>query len=505
MVYKNKIKQKKFSIIKISFTLIIILFFILRLIPLLYMCRYVHASGDDYGYGMLPHLAWLNSHSFVEVLKAAGATVREYYYGWQGTWASIFLFSLQPEVFSPDLYWIVPIIMIFLTVISTSLLLFYILVKKLEFPLTAYGIINSCLLLMMIQFVPSTKSAIFWYNGTAHYIIPYFFAVLAIYSFFKFIDTYSYKVWLVALFSMFMLGGANYLAALLAPIILCFLLIVYGKKRRKSFLLLIPLAVEMIGLGISMCAPGNFVRGGEELSLTFSKLVSTIIKSFEQGFITIIEYIKDKPVVFIIMLFMVIVVWESLISKPLNFKYPYPCIFVVAMFCVYCAMFAPVIYAGTEVSGGVPNTIFQVFLLTVTADIVYVLGWGRRKSKERSEKTGKRAFYLEPVKFRRIVSIPSIIVCVIFVFFCRGNLRDMTMFKCIDYVVSGQADDYKLQMEERLSLLLDPSLREVELPEINQEQGPLMHMEVLADPNAWTNQVVGQFYQKDKVVGVKRK
>lgn len=79
------------------------------------------------------------------------------------------------------------------------------------------------------------------------------------------------------------------------------------------------------------------------------------------------------------------------------------------------------------------------------------------------------------------------------------------MFKCIDYVVSGQADDYKLQMEERLSLLLDPSLREVELPEINQEQGPLMHMEVLADPNAWTNQVVGQFYQKDKVVGVKRK
>lgn len=95
MVYKNKIKQKKFSIIKISFTLIIILFFILSLIPLLYMCRYVHASGDDYGYGMLPHLAWLNSHSFVEVLKAAGATVREYYYGWQelGHPFSCFLYS----------------------------------------------------------------------------------------------------------------------------------------------------------------------------------------------------------------------------------------------------------------------------------------------------------------------------------------------------------------------------------------------------------------------------
>ena len=112
-----------------------------------------------------------------------------------------------------------------------------------------------------------------------------------------------------------------------------------------------------------MCAPGNFVQGGEELSLTFSKLVSTIIKSFEQGFITIIEYIKDKPVVFIIMLFMVIVVWESLISKPLNLSIPTR-VFVVAMFCVYCAMFAPVvIYAGTEVSGRCSNTIFRCFYL----------------------------------------------------------------------------------------------------------------------------------------------
>lgn len=49
------------------------------------------------------------------------------------------------------------------------------------------------------------------------------------------------------------------------------------------------------------------------------------------------------------------------------------------MFSIYCAMFAPGIYAGTELSGGVPNMIFQVFVLTTVAGMVYLLGWFSQK------------------------------------------------------------------------------------------------------------------------------
>ena len=85
------------------------------------------------------------------------------------------------------------------------------------------------------------------------------------------------------------------------------------------------------------------------------------------------------------------------------------------------------------------------------------------------------------------------------------KLKETTFFNCTSYILSGQAEDYKQQMEERMEILLDDTKKEVELPEMNSEQGPLMHMEVMEDPDAWTNMVVQQFFQKDRVVRVPRK
>ena len=70
--------------------------------------------------------------------------------------------------------------------------------------------------------------------------------------------------------------------------------------------------------------------------------------------------------------------------------------------------------------------------------------------------------------------------------------------------MSGQADDYKVQMEERQAILLDDDVSEVKLPAMNSDQGPLMHMEVTEDPEGWTNRVVRDFYRKSSVVEVKR-
>ena len=100
---------------------------------------------------------------------------------------------------------------------------------------------------------------------------------------------------------------------------------------------------------------------------------------------------------------------------------------------------------------------------------------------------------------------PLMLLCVIWVFLHKGTLKDTTFYECYDFIATGQAADYKAQMDERLKLLLDPSLKEVELPAMNSEQGPFMHMEVLKDPDGWTNTVVAQFFGKDRVVEVPRK
>ena len=86
----------------------------------------------------------------------------------------------------------------------------------------------------------------------------------------------------------------------------------------------------------------------------------------------------------------------------------------------------------------------------------------------------------------------------------KGILKESTSYECYTYIESGQADDYKAQMEERLSLLRNPELKNVELPAMNSDQGPLMHMEVMENPKEWTNTVVKQFFGKESVIEVPR-
>ena len=73
---KIKVDQKRIAI----FTGIV---FFISLIPILYLSGYVHANGDDYGYGARTHQIWSSTHSVWQVLKTAGQTVKQYWIGWK--------------------------------------------------------------------------------------------------------------------------------------------------------------------------------------------------------------------------------------------------------------------------------------------------------------------------------------------------------------------------------------------------------------------------------------
>lgn len=483
-----------------------VLAFLASLVPVLYLTGYVHATGDDFGYGALTHAAWLDTHSLLEVFRAACETVRNYYTGWQGTWFSVFLFTLQPEVFSPDAYWIVPLLMLGLTIVGVSIAGYYFLVRKAGFSWSGFIALDALVLFILIQFVPSTKSAIFWYNGTAHYVVPFFLALVAVSASGMFMDTGKWRFFLVPFICMVFLGGASYLAALLAPIVIVFLWLLYGRKKRRSLWLALPIAAEMTGLVISLLAPGNTVRGGEDLGVSAVRVVAVIMESFRQGGLTVGEYLAEKPVMFLILIPAAFVIWNELNGQEKTgrgFDYRLPGLFLAAMFCIYCAMFAPGLYAGTELSGGVPNTIFQVFVLTMTASLVYLVGWVHTCWLKLQNGKGDRRAAVFHAGWR-YGAAAAVLVFLGGVFLCRSTVRDTTFFLCTDYIISGQADDYKAQMEERQEILLDETVVEAELPAMNQDQGPLMHMEVTEDPESWTNRVVRDFYRKSSVVEVER-
>lgn len=473
--------------------------FAVLLIPVLYLTFVNRASGDDYGYGVYTRAAWMGTHSLTEVGKAMWRTIKQYYFGWQGTWFSIALFTLQPEVFSDHAYVLVAPFMLAIWIGSTFYLFRQIPGRRLGMGQWNRLLVTIVFLLINIQFVPSTKSSVFWYNGSAHYMVPFAMCQVATGWLMKYGEDYRKSTLIGITLFMTLLGGANYQAALLVLIAAFYVGIAawLRKKNKRIFLLSIPVMTELVGLIVSMKAPGNKVRAGEEFGFSVAKGMETIMLSFAYGIRDLGTYAKERPLVFVglFLLFLFLLLAFSTQKKVKTIEHP---IWLILMlYCAYSAMQAPAIYAGVEVSRGVLNTNFQVFMLTSSGILLIVADKLAVKLKSKwGESAGKRLY-------ARIL-LPGICICMFLTLALRSNIKDSTSYVCLAYITGGQAADYKEQMDLQTKLLEDTSTEDVILPFINDVQGPLMHMPVTDDPNAWTNKVTGEFYGKNRVVAMER-
>lgn len=518
----------------------------LSLLPILYLTVVNRASGDDYGYGAHTHAAWLATGSIVEVGKAVGQTILQYYDGWQGTWFSIALFSLQPEVFHDGAYVIVTPLMLLLWIGSTCYLFREVLVNRIGVNKWGYRLVTVLFLFLSMQFIPGKKSSLFWFNGCAHYMIPFTMCQFLAAWLLKWGRTYTRRYFAGIFIFMTLLGGSNYQAALLALIAAVYVMVYHwlmirkitspvhteaasesamkAEKRDKHILwLFLPIAAELAGLVISMLAPGNKVRGGEEMTLSVGKALTTIGMCFVQGAQDAKRYLLDQPVVLIGMLVLFLVLLK-VFSEKKRLDYMsggrganaagsqntediirrHPSICSLLLLCLYCAMQAPALYANVEVSQGVGNTNFQVLLFSllgiemIAAERLVSGKAAKAADILKTEDDGKTVGTV----YDAILPAGLLLAC-IGVLICRHDIRKSTDYVCYEYIVTGQAADYKAQMELQTELLLSDET-DVVLPMINDQQGPLMHMPVTADVTQWTNTVASQFYQKNSVVAISR-
>lgn len=478
--------------------------FTASLVPILLLTFINRAAGDDYHYAALTRQAWVESGSLFAVIQAGIQTVNNFYYSWQGTWFSIFLFSMQPEVFHEKAYIIVVFIMLFAWIGSTLLLFHEIMVKRFHFTKSIYIIVTLLFLAVSIQYIPGTKSSIFWYNGGVHYMIPFVMCQILLYSLIKYSDDFKKKYLVLVFILLPLLGGSNYQAALLGILLTVFgITIVYLKKRNlRCFLLLIPLALAGAGLIISMKSPGNKVRGGENFGFHIDSVIGTVLNSFIKGIADIGKYIIEKPIIFIIFIVIIFFIWKGHITADISFDYPKPLLFVLITFCIYCAMQAPEIYSGVEVSGGVYNMNYQVFTVVLQFNLIYILGWTAARLKKR--KDSRYSALLKEEYFNKYFFLPCIVIVMLLTILCRSNIKDSTFWICTEYMISGQAGDYREQMELQTALFMNQDTENVVVPFINNEQGPLMHMPITANPEAWTNTVTAEFYGKSTVVAMPR-
>ena len=512
--------------------------FVLTLIPIILIAPFGHATGDDLGYGAHVMQALRDGTGIAGALSNIAGEIVSKWYTWQGTWASIFLFCIEPSVFGERLYAIVPLLAVAMFCIGTGYFLYHFLTRVMRISRSAFVTIFSLLSILAIQYMPYMRGGIFWYTSVAHYLIPYCAAMVSAVFADRFLQSGQNKYLAGMCLLMAYLGGASYPAIVLS-LELTLLLILYaaadGRMSRRCLLILLPLALMLAGFAVSAAAPGNKVRGGEGFgSRGAAGIVMVIVNSIKVCAVRGAGYfLRARPLILLLPITLGFaaegydacgeaspaVIASSAGSVPAAGAVPdqltpgvcgvkglprlraflrHPVTVAVLCFLIAAGVYAPEVYSAVDVSGGVPDTEYFVTLVMLVVALSYAGCALRRRADRAAHRAGSatRQHVLNMSMF-----FGALVLCAIFGKHLIGGSVDYT---CYTFWKSGQLSDYTRQMEEKLSILQNDDTGDVLVPEMNNEQGPFMCMAEIGDPDNFNNVSSAAFYGKRSVTAVPR-
>ena len=405
--------------------------FVLTLIPIILIAPFGHATGDDLGYGAHVMQALRDGTGIAGALSNIAGEIVSKWYTWQGTWASIFLFCIEPSVFGERLYTIVPLLAVAMFCIGTGYFLYHFLTRVMRISRSAFVTIFSLLSILAIQYMPYMRGGIFWYTSVAHYLIPYCAAMVSAVFADRFLQSGQNKYLAGMCLLMAYLGGASYPAIVLS-LELTLLLILYaaadGRMSRRCLLILLPLALMLAGFAVSAAAPGNKVRGGEGFgSRGAAGIVMVIVNSIKVCAVRGAGYfLRARPLILLLPITLGFaaegydacgeaspaVIASSAGSIPAAGAVPdqltpgvcgvkglprlraflrHPVTVAVLCFLIAAGVYAPEVYSAVDVSGGVPDTEYFVTLVMLVVALSYAGCALRRRADRAAHRAGSAA------------------------------------------------------------------------------------------------------------------
>ena len=520
--------------------------FLALLVPILWVAPYVRSTGDDLNYSAGVHQAIQNGAGAMDALRSVWNTVRGTWYSWQGTWSSVALFSLQPGIWGNQWYPITVAVAL-LCIVGGTWYFLHVVARLFGMNRAGRWMIAFLLGILLLQYLPNDKCGLFWWTSVAHYMIPYGITMMCMGWSLRWMESGRSRFLIGTLFGMTYLGGAGYPEVVLAAVWFFFTILfewmrcltwragtarTVGRSdgsdalvsacgqqqadgqcramcsrkeiRKRAGWLCLPLLLEMIGFAVSAAAPGNKHRGGEDFGFSVSRAVHAMIGCVQEGFTeTLHEFLRVRPLILFLIL-VIVLAWRCMDAEHAVWKVRHPLLLALSGFAMICLIRAPVIYAEADPSGGVPDSYWLISVTIVTVCLIGMTGWLRRQYEKSAcrKNEGKKIdrHRDKPVEVYAVGL--ALLLCLFMYQHIIGNTVDYT---CVQFASSGALADYHEQMEEWLSILEDPSVKDARLPAMNDEQGPFMLMVPLEDETAWSGSVYARYYGKNSVICVPRK
>ncbi len=458
------------------------------LIPILLLGRYDWPSSDDYCYAYLPHEALLQGGNF---WGEVWHTMWGYYKSWQGTFTALALMAVTPLTFSEFLYWLTPVVMLASLCVGTYKLTDTLVRRGLGGNWRQTVFLAVPMLLLSIQFVPSPKDSFYWWNGAVYYTFTYGIMLLLVERFaaLKLAETRRQTLWAVipGMAAAILVGGSNYVSALLATLIGgLFLLWFLWKERPKLLPGLVLFLSLAIPFAVSMLSPGNQVR--QDTATEPMGAVEAVVLSILHAGKDCLDWPNWAEAV--VLLLLLPAVWG--LTGKVRFSFPWPMLFSLFTFLLFAAQNAPHYYAMSEAGPErLRSIVYYAFYWLVLLNLWYWLGWFRRAVLPRVKDGGRLLR-----RCWRAVPVLAVLLAV-----CVGLYHNtLTSVQAAASLADGSAAAYYQQQSDRLTVLLDPAVTDVALEPIRSRPPLLYNTDVTTNPADWRNNLVRMFYHKDSVV-----
>lgn len=477
---------------------------ILCLIPMVLVGFYNHPTGDDYHYGYAAVMAWKESGSIIEMLKAVVAGTVEQFHVWQGTYSAMFLMHLPPQIFGDIFYKIYPGLLLTCFVISIFYLLHALICTLLKAGRNVWITTASLVVLLCTQQVPLCGETFYWYNGSMYYTgflaCTFLFWGALIGMLMK--PTMKRLVGL-AMLAIFIAGG-NYVSLLPTLIILTILTCYYGyvyvrKKnsvRSQFFMLLVIFFCMMIGFMISVLAPGNALRQATSWKIS---PISAIAKSIYHSARYCVYWNGIWSVLFVIFITPIFV---SVIGK-CTWKFRYPLVVCGLIFGIYCSASCPTFYA--QNNGGAARVFCMVYYLMILMQVmIYFYGLGAIcRFLETHKKCQKMKKEFLPVGW--MTGMGVLLVCSLILSICRPWKEAYVKphaVTAVQVLTNGEAAYYEEQYRKRMAILQDDSVQEVIFKPYDVPESLYYFLylgDLSQDKNADENRKIADIYNKRSV------
>ncbi len=471
---------------------------LLSLAPILLLGRYNVMCIDDYDYGRVVHDTWLAAGSVRQTLVAAWRHNIEVYHNWQGTYVSCMLMQLCPMNFDYGCAWIVPVVMLGMSGVSSYLLGKHILCRWMGFEKTGAAFVLCVVLFLFYQVMEAPFEGIYWYNGATHYMLMeslWFFALTFVLAGLLSRET-ARTVLCCAAGSVLavLVGGGNLVTGLQMEILLALLLVRTAiADRRRIAAALLPLAAGSASFLVNVLAPGNAQRDMVDMGEGYSA-VSSIALSFYHAGVFAIRW--TPALVIVIWLMLVPVLWKLAAASDRQFEHP---VWVTAgAVCVVSAMFTPTLYAvGMTGLSRVDNIIQLVYYLCLFGVTAYWMGYLSHRAAK--EPDSAAAVFGSLVGRTGRTATAVCFALALFIWLFTADKNTYTGISALRSLVNGEGRVFYTEAMQRHALYEDDTEADVVVAPYSARPALFGDADLSEDADNWMNLAVAQYYHKASV------